>query len=55
MIFKTYLIEKNIDQINKNFFLFYGENIGLKKELIGIISCLIVQIVLGLEHMNQMS
>ena len=33
MIFKTYLIEKNIDQINKNFFLFYGENIGLKKEL----------------------
>ncbi len=33
MIFKTYLIEKNIDQINKKFFLFYGENIGLKKEL----------------------
>ena len=33
MIFKTYLIEKNIDQINKNFFLFYGENIGLKKDL----------------------
>ena len=33
MIFKTYLIEKNIYQINKDFFLFYGENIGLKKEL----------------------
>ena len=31
MIYKSYLIEKNIDFIDKNLFLFYGENTGLKK------------------------
>ncbi len=33
MIYKSYLIEKNIDLIDKNLFLFYGENAGLKDEL----------------------
>tara|TARA_B100001564_G_C20612761_1_gene658363 strand:- start:16 stop:1014 length:999 start_codon:yes stop_codon:yes gene_type:complete len=33
MIFKSYLLEQNISQIEKNkLFLFYGENEGLKKE-----------------------
>lgn len=33
MIFKSYLLEKNIDQaLNCKIFLFYGENEGLKKE-----------------------
>ena len=33
MIFKSYLIEQNIQSINNNkMFLFYGENEGLKKE-----------------------
>ena len=33
MIFKSYLLEKNIGQINKcKIFMFYGENEGLKKE-----------------------
>ena len=33
MIFKSYLLENNIDQVsNCNIFLFYGENEGLKKE-----------------------
>ena len=33
MIYKTYIIEENINLINKKFFLFFGENIGLKIEL----------------------
>ena len=33
MIYKSYLIEENINLINKNLFLFYGENLGLKEEL----------------------
>ena len=33
MIFKSYLIESNIDTLNKNFTLFYGENFGLKDDL----------------------
>ncbi len=33
MIYKSYLIEKNIDLIDKNLFLFYGENTGLKNDL----------------------
>ena len=33
MIFKSYLLEKNIDQASScKMFLFYGENEGLKKE-----------------------
>ncbi len=33
MIFKSYLLEKNVGQINKcKIFMFYGENEGLKKE-----------------------
>ncbi len=33
MIFKSYILEENIDQIGKyKLFLFYGENQGLKKE-----------------------
>ena len=30
MLFKSYVIEKNISIINQNLILFYGENIGLK-------------------------
>ena len=33
MIYKSYLIEQNINLLNKNLFLFYGENLGLKNEL----------------------
>ena len=33
MIFKSYLIEKNLEHLNKNLVLFYGENSGLKNEL----------------------
>ena len=33
MIFKSYLIEKNLENLNKNLVLFYGENSGLKNEL----------------------
>ena len=32
MISKSYILERNISQINKNLFLFYGENLGLKNE-----------------------
>ena len=33
MIFKSYLLEENIQTINNHkIFLFYGENEGLKKE-----------------------
>ena len=33
MIYKSYLIEQNISLLDKNLFLFYGENRGLKNEL----------------------
>ena len=34
MIFKSYLIEKNFKVLkDKNRFLFYGENLGLKNDL----------------------
>ena len=32
MISKSYLLENNIDQIDKNLILFYGENLGLKDD-----------------------
>jgi len=32
MIYKSYLIEQNINVIDKKIFLFYGENLGLKNE-----------------------
>ena len=32
MIYKSYLIEQNINLLDKNLFLFYGENLGLKNE-----------------------
>ncbi len=33
MIYKSYLIEKNINIIKENLVLFYGENFGIKKDL----------------------
>ena len=33
MIHKSYILEKNINSINENLFLFYGENLGLKNDL----------------------
>jgi len=33
MIYKSYLIEQNINLLDKNLFLFYGVNLGLKNEL----------------------
>ncbi|MDC0858859.1 hypothetical protein OAP71_02485 [Pelagibacteraceae bacterium] len=33
MIYKSYLIEQNINLLDKNLFLFYGENLGLQSEL----------------------
>ena len=32
MIYKSYLIEKNINSIKENVILFYGENYGIKKD-----------------------
>ena len=32
MIYKSYLLEQNIELIKNNIFLFYGENDGLKNE-----------------------
>ncbi len=32
MIYKSYLIEKNIDSLQENLVLFYGENFGIKKD-----------------------
>lgn len=32
MIYKSYLIEQNINLLDKKIFLFYGENLGLKNE-----------------------
>ena len=33
MIFKSYLVEENINLLDKNLVLFYGENLGLKDKL----------------------
>jgi DNA polymerase III subunit delta len=33
MLYKSYLIEENINNLNKELFLFFGENIGLKEEI----------------------
>ena len=33
MIYKSYLLEQNINSIKNNIVLFYGENLGLKNEL----------------------
>ena len=33
MIYKSYLIERNINTIKEKIVLFYGENLGLKNEL----------------------
>lgn len=33
MIYKSYLVEQNINLIDKNLFLFYGENLGLQQDL----------------------
>ena len=33
MLYKSYLIEQNIKILNKNFILFFGENLGLKNEI----------------------
>jgi DNA polymerase III subunit delta len=33
MIYKSYLIEQNIELIDKKLFLFYGQNLGLKNDL----------------------
>ena len=32
MIYKSYLIEKNINALKENVVLFYGENFGIKKD-----------------------
>lgn len=32
MLYKSYLIEENINKVDKKIFLFYGENIGLKED-----------------------
>lgn len=37
MIYKSYLVEKNIDAVNENLILFYGENLGLKNHFKSII------------------
>ena len=33
MIYKSYIIEKDINNLDKKIFLFYGENLGLKNDL----------------------
>ena len=33
MIYKSYLVEKNIGLLKNKIVLFYGENLGLKNEL----------------------
>ena len=33
MIYKSYLIEQNIELVDKKLFLFYGQNLGLKNDL----------------------
>ena len=37
MIYKSYLVEKNIDTVKENLILFYGENLGLKSHFKRII------------------
>mgnify|MGYP000551008465 FL=1 len=37
MIYKSYVFEEQIKEIKKNFFLFYGENLGLKNEFKNLI------------------
>ena len=37
MIYKSYLIEKNIKTLKNNFALFYGENLGMQKDFKNII------------------
>ena len=32
MVYKSYLIEQNINSVDKNIFLFYGENLGLQTD-----------------------
>ena len=32
MQFKSYIVEKNFDSLNKNIVLFHGENLGLKND-----------------------
>ena len=33
MIFKSYLVEENIEVLKNNFTLFYGENLGLQDDI----------------------
>ena len=33
MIYKSYIIEKDINNLSDKIFLFYGENLGLKNDL----------------------
>ena len=33
MIYKSYQIEQNIFNLDKNLFLFYGENFGLQEDI----------------------
>ena len=33
MIYKSFIIEKNISAISENLVLIYGENIGIKNEI----------------------
>ena len=33
MIFKSYLVEENIEILTNNFTLFYGENLGLQDDI----------------------
>ena len=37
MLFKSYLIESNFENLKNNIVLFYGENLGLKNEFKNII------------------
>ena len=37
MIYKSYLVEKNIDTVKEKFNPFYGENLGLKSHFVRII------------------
>ena len=37
MIYKSYLVEQNINSISQNLVLFYGENLGLKDDFKDII------------------
>ena len=37
MIYKSYIVEQNISNLENNLFLFYGENLGLKNDLKNII------------------